>query len=307
MQSQRLWVAGTIGWLFLLFNIERIYEPIDMASFVYALCAALGVLVLSTRKLRDLPMAWVLIGALSAFVVGKCTLGYSIGLAALPTTALEVVAIACTLFLTTKIGRHTDEFARSTAQLLQIIRGREIPDFQQAEEGLQLELARARRHERPLTFVAMSADTDAEVPLADLVHNLQQILGKEYLLGNVGDLLLRETKSHDRVVRIEDRFLMLLPETTPEQAAMMVGRLNRESGSQMGVQLMAEVLRFPDQENTLAGILDRMHSSRLQNVAALVSSPDALTQTLQQMNLVDETSTTAADAEDASVVAGLNS
>ena len=53
----RSWFTAIIGWLFLLYSVERIHEPINIASFVYVQAAVLAVAIIWLRA-YDWPEAW---------------------------------------------------------------------------------------------------------------------------------------------------------------------------------------------------------------------------------------------------------
>ena len=43
MVHLRFWIAATLAWLLVFYNIERFHAPINLASFVYVLVAGIGV------------------------------------------------------------------------------------------------------------------------------------------------------------------------------------------------------------------------------------------------------------------------
>ena len=52
MARLRLWIAATLGWLLVFFNIERFHEPINLASFVYVLAAAVAMVTVAIARVR---------------------------------------------------------------------------------------------------------------------------------------------------------------------------------------------------------------------------------------------------------------
>lgn len=257
MQQHRVWVAGTFVWLFTLFNIERIHEPINLASFVYVLATVCGVCMLTVRRLRQVPLAWTMAAALLAFLVTKCALGYSISLDALPLTLLETVAVAGTLFLARRIGVNSDAFAEATARLLETIRGRGVPSLSNVESNMQREIRRARRYERPLTMVTIRPEEESlEAAQSWLVEQLQRDYLDRYARGRLADLLLSETKANDLLAWDGKQFVLMLPETGRTQAQQMLRRVADRIGSVLKLRVATGLADFPDNELTYSGLLE---------------------------------------------------
>ncbi|QDU40127.1 hypothetical protein Mal4_44820 [Maioricimonas rarisocia] len=262
MQHYRLWVAGMVNWLFLLFNIERIHEPLDLASFVYVLVTIGSVCLLVFRRLRDIPLAWTLLGTLLVYVLFKAALGYHVSPQAWPIMTVEAIAICITLFLATMIGRTADAFTESAAELVQIIRGREVPQLSDVEAEMQREIRRARRHERPLAMVTIQPqDASMTESLGRFVRELEDELARRYAMSGLAELLLNETKSNDIVAWDGKQFLLLLPETQSDQAAQMLERIRQRIATSLGLQVDTGLSAFPGEEITFNGLLERASDS----------------------------------------------
>ncbi|MFG0332347.1 MAG: hypothetical protein ACF8TS_03200 [Maioricimonas sp. JB049] len=258
MQHYRLWVAGMVNWLFLLFNIERIHEPLDLASFVYVLVTIGSVCLLVFKRLRDIPLAWTLLGTLLVYVLFKAALGYHVSPQAWPIMAIEALAICITLFLATMIGRTADAFTESAAELVQIVRGREVPQLIDVEAAMQREIRRARRHERPLAMVTIRPQkTSISESMERLVRELEDDLARRYALGGLAELLLNETKSNNIVAWDGKQFLLLLPETQSDQAGQMLNRIRQRIRVSLGLQVDTGLSAFPGEEITFNGLLER--------------------------------------------------
>ncbi len=262
MHNHRVWIAGTFVWLFTMFNIERICEPINLASFVYALATLGGVAMLVIRGLRELPLRWTAPACLLVFVVTKCALGYSVSLQTLPLTLIEAIAISGTLFLANRIGRHTDAFTATTAELMQTMQVRSVPELSDLEPAMQREMRRARRYERPLTVVTVRPQDPQSGPaLEALVAQLEADLVNRYAQGRLAELLLGETKSNDLVAWDGSRFVVMLPETTREQAGQMLARVSRRIESMSDFRVETGMADFPSDEITWSGLLETAANS----------------------------------------------
>ncbi|WP_339746915.1 hypothetical protein [uncultured Rubinisphaera sp.] len=258
MQAHRFWIISTICWLFVLFNIERLFPVINIASFVYGLATLSGICMLISNFARKTTFGLASASFILALVIVKCALGYEVQLDSLYLTLAEVAAVVLTMFLCRQIGWGIDEFALSTDQLLMTYNSNNVPGIKEAEPKLLEEIRRARRHERPLTFLALSASSPSQQPLEKMLRQLIQNIEEEYVTACLSQFLSTETKSHDLIVRMDNKFLLLLPETNRSEAGHLTERLKAASMSKLGIQLTAQEYAFGVDELTLNGILNRV-------------------------------------------------
>ena len=261
MHVHRLQVAATIGWLFLLFNIERIYEPINLASFVYALAALGGMQMLLIRRLRDAPVYGSIGAALAVHIVVKTQLGYAISAENLLLTMAEAVAIAITMGLAAITGRTTDRFTEATNNLALMHRPSRLPTPEEAQRQFDGEIRRARRHERSLSLVTIRPTLESlRAARPRFALQLERELVERYMQGRIADLLDGNTKAQDLIAREGDGFVLLLPETDRNQAEQMVARIQDDCLKQLGIDTRVQVAAFPENELTLSALLAYAHS-----------------------------------------------
>lgn len=263
MRNHRAWVAGSAVWLFLLFNIERLFETINLASFTYALATAAGVLPLLFRSARRELLGVTIAASEVVFVVAKCGLGYSISWETLPITFVEASALALTILLMARIGRNTDRFEESSNGLLKLDAGRSAPWLEDMWDDMDRELRRARRHERPISLLRLRVAADRlQGAVPNLFQQFEEDMIDSYTRGRVADLLAKESKADDVIAIDREGFLLLLPETTVECAEIVAERLRGRLAEEFGLNLVSSACGFPEQELTLAGMLeavDRAH------------------------------------------------
>lgn len=258
MKTHRIWTAATLCWFFALFNVERAFPQVDLASFVYGLATVIGVSMLVSPFLRRQKFGLVSAGFGVVWIVGKCFLGYAVDLSALPIALTEACSLVVSQYLCLKVAQNTDEFAQTSAQMLQVLKATSVPDLRESEGAFLEEIRRARRHERPLTFVSLTPGETTPEALSGLVQQLTDSLSKEYVVGCISRMLKTETKSHDLAVRVGEQLLMLLPETDVEQATAMSRRLTTGISDKLGIPVDSEAIAFGKDELTLSGVLERM-------------------------------------------------
>jgi GGDEF domain-containing protein len=258
------WTIATLCWLFVLFNIERVIPAVNIASFVYVLSTVAGLLMLGSKRWRRQPFGLTATMCVITWIVGKSLLGYTVDLYSLPLSMTEVFAVVFSSWLCLRVARTSDDFAMSTRQLLEALRACAVPELREAEPQLLEEIRRARRHERPLTFVAIKPPQVTPESIQELLRQMEHSLGREYLVGSISEILAKDTKSHDIAARVGDQILMLLPETDGEQAVAMSRRLQDTIHDNLGVAVDVQSFVFGQDELTLTGVLDRMGVNSLE-------------------------------------------
>lgn len=265
MKTHRLWTTATLTWFFALYNIERIVPTVNLASYVYGLATVAGLSMLAIPQLRRRPFALTASGFGILWIFGKCLLGYSVDLSELPIALTEVVSVVFSQYLCLKVAQNTDEFEMISGQLLDVLRAASVGGVRESEPKLLEEIRRARRHERPLTFVALTPGTITPAALSQLVSQMEESLSHEYLIGCISRILKATTKSHDLAVRVGHQLLMLLPETSETQARQMAQRIENQIESELGIRIETKSYAFGVDELTLSGVLERMNMKSVEN------------------------------------------
>lgn len=136
-------------------------------------------------------------------------------------------------------------------------RSADIPSFRRSLPALTAEMARARRYGRPLAVVMLGLENDR---LPEHIYNLvsdngndngtgRQILSRttqlvSFVLGSI----LRDTLRESDIAAYhaaEDRYVLLLTESTRAQARDTVQRLNQLFHRRVHTDLRAGIAEFP--------------------------------------------------------------
>jgi hypothetical protein len=258
MYRLRVWIAVTLAWLLLFFNIERFHEPINIASFVYVLAAAIAIVIVAARPWQSVSLATSLVISLGLLLILKLWWNYGILGPHLPLTVTEAVAITLTVLLARGIGQCIQEFEEGATHVMTMHLGKGQLRFESGQADLYREMRRARDFERPVAMLAVSAEGEStSAAMNRFIEEVQRNAIRRYLDARVGELLIRELKDCDIVTHCDDHFVVMLPEANLEQAADVVTRLRRRASEELGLQLEFGTATFPEQEVTLSGLLQR--------------------------------------------------
>jgi GGDEF domain-containing protein len=96
-----------------------------------------------------------------------------------------------------------------------------------------------------------------QVVMDHMVHEAQQSIMRQYALANVSKTLCDKLEDCDIVVQHKDHFLIVLPETRPEDIPGLTRRLRKQIEEQVGVELKIGTASLPNDGYTLDGLIQK--------------------------------------------------
>lgn len=258
MKQSRFWLIAILLWFFFLYNIERLSEPINIASFVYVFTIACVVLVVLIPPLYRLPFFWPTLFAMPPFFILKVLLGYQIGGNNLPLTVTEICVIGISIFLAEQIVRRIDELRHVVASLTidPLLNG--SYSFENGQGQIYREIRRARHYHRPAALLAISIEEDSlKASLNRFIKEAQNQAIKKYILARLANMLVEELQDTDIVAQRNEHFVTFLPETTIENVHQIVSRLETIAKEELGVELKIGASTFPDRAVTFERLLEQ--------------------------------------------------
>jgi GGDEF domain-containing protein len=259
MVKFRIWIGILVWWLFLFYNIERINEPINIASFVYVLVPlAGGVLILIPRVFARRRLLIILIPTLILYFALKVYLGYSVLGQGLPLTVTEIVSILITLLLVQQVGTFVWDVEDTISKVTFRQIGLPPRLYESADtEDLYREVKRSRRFNHPLSILFVEPDFSEErLDVNRTLIEMQKNMVERFTQAQVAKMLSEELRDCDLIAAHEQGFAILLPETAQSDATEVAKRLSNQIGEKLKVELKVGVSGFPDTALTLGGLLD---------------------------------------------------
>jgi len=253
----RFWFALLCLWLFLLYNVERLYAPINLASFVYPFTAACAVITISFRRVWATRLVWLLVTAIGLFLLLKLWRGYPIGGMKLPLTIMEGCVITVTISMAVQIGRCISIVEDAARDVLLRHYGPPAVPFEEAQSEMYRELRRARHHQRPVAMVTAVPETGSlKASLNRLLEELQQKAVAAYVNARIAELAARHTKDCDIISNNGQMLLIMLPEATSIEAEQFASQLQEIVKQELGLTLKLGISTFPEEEVTLVGLIE---------------------------------------------------
>jgi len=257
MLRLRVWCVVFFAWLFAFYNIERVFEPVNLASFVYVLAAAISFPVLLLPESIRIRRDWALLLIIPIVVLPKLSLGYPVGGVALPLTVTEVVAVAITVLLALQVRTCLGEYRTSAlSAVVDHLVDRSRP-FEQGQSDMYREIRRARKCGRPLALLVVKpTDASLQHSLDRVTLEMQQQIARSYVQVQVAEFLSQELADHDIITCRNQHFVALLPEYDQAQATIKVRQILAAASKRIGLELSIGVSVFPE-ETTFDQLLEQ--------------------------------------------------
>lgn len=246
-------------WLIVFFNIERLVEMVNLASFVYVYIPLAGCFIIFWPKMVhaiDLRIFSVL--TLIGFFILKPVLGYEILDASLPLTVTEIFALMVTIYLSSKISHYAGDVEDTILNLTfqQIGLSPRLYDSMDTED-LYREVKRCRRFQHPLAMMVIQPEINADsLPYSKLLQEMQSVFFNRYIQARLAKLFSDKLRDTDLVVVKNNGLIAMLPETTPQDAAQLLEDMSALATRELDIKLNFGLSTFPENSVTLNGLLD---------------------------------------------------
>jgi GGDEF domain-containing protein len=254
----RLPVAVLTIWLLLVYNIERLGEPIHITGVVYALVPLVVALIILVPPLRNVPSWSLLAASVWAFWTLKVAMGHRTWGAALPLTVMEMCVIAVTVVLACWVSNGMSEFETAVAHITIGRVGKSSKPMAIGQAEMYREIRRARRYQRSLSLMVIGIEDESmQVAVDRIVQDIQKTMMKRYVLSSVAETLCNELEDHNIVAHSGDQFWVLLPEVTAAELNDLVDSLQASISERVGVALQVGTASFPEDAMTFDSLMER--------------------------------------------------
>jgi len=254
MKHMRLRIIFLLSWIALILALDFMMQPNLIHRLEFFGMVSLALLVLLFQRISF----WLVAGApVLLNLTVKVWSGQFAAAEGMLIALVETLMITITAFLAVQVGQAILEFETSILNITIGHRDR-IPET--AVEGqayLYREIRRARNHQRSLALLAIAPENHSiQMKLDRLVQAAQQSMIQQYTLSAVSRTLCEKLEDCDIIVQRNHHFLVLLPETSPEDLPRVIGRLREQVSQQVGVDLKIGMAILPNDGFTLEGLIE---------------------------------------------------
>jgi len=241
-------------------------EPfnISLISYIFPLISI--VVVLIPLRLRRGYVFLILTLPVILFIVIKIWAGLPFSGTSLITSLIEICAILLTTLLSIWVRGAIQEFEDAVSKVTNYSWGNRVEPASEGQSILYREVRRARNHQRPLVLLAIAVDEKSIKGSIDrMLKEAQQSIIKRFTINSVSRTLSEKLEDCDIVVQTNNHFLVVLPETKPEDVPGLIDRLRKQVAENVGVDLKIGTASLPQDGLTYEGLLDKanleMHAS----------------------------------------------
>lgn len=267
MTSLRFWCCACIAWIYALGRAAHPDALLAITPPITDAALMLIVAMIAFRPLQRLAAVWLIALPASAALALRAAAGYPLFGELWAGTLTDCGALVATAFLAVPIGRTLEEFRRTVAgDMFRRLRSRP-QRFNRAQGAMYQEIRRARTRRQPLVVLTVSPDlANVQASMDRLIEEVQRSMVRDLALARLGELLRKQISSSNPVARVEDSYVILLPDTSREDASELAERLRSLAKQTLGLELTVGRACFPDEEVTLVGLLESaradLHSQR---------------------------------------------
>jgi GGDEF domain-containing protein len=280
MHLRRSIIALLFGLTF-FFNIERMdfgqRNIIDIQAFVYivGIIAVVSMITIPTLWKWPLPVSLILwLGVYLLYKLwifnGRPLLGGIHTYLSITEAALLSLMVA----LAHNVGRGLHDFEEAVKNITLSDVNRRVRRMDESIEDVRMELARSRRHQRPLTVVVVEAKPESiQVALHRTVQEVQRAMMTRYVVTSLARVIGNQLRRTDMVLDQRDRgrFIILSPDTNVASSAIVVDRI-QSAAEQLGVSLACGIASFPDDALTFEELVHRAEA-KLQDSTKMAKLP----------------------------------
>ena len=277
MKSLPLRCAATIGWVICLTELDRRSDLFELGASAYLLLAASAAILL-VPALRRVNTPWVLAVAFPVFCALELLRG-PLDLAAAGRSLIAFAGGAVTIVLASRLARRLALAEDALGELALGTAREAAAPFSRTQGEMFREVRRARRYERPLSLLAVSARGSQPPPALTQLLEEARRESLDRLVGlKVGALLDEQTAGSAVIADRDGHFLVLLAEAERQEAEQVAKRLEQTAADRHGIALRFGIASFPHQEITFDKLLETAETelrATLRDTADLASEREA--------------------------------
>lgn len=272
MKRLRLLISTIILWLFLLYNIERLSQPLNISSVAYIFIAAIAILTILIPHINRLALGLTLGGPIALFLALKAWLGYPMAGPAIHLTITEISAIALTGLFARQINHVLEELEQLLRDIVIKTVGKPTESFAHGQGNMYREVRRARSYGRPISLMAVGIEEESlRNALPGIVVEAQQAMQKHLAFSMIAQMLDEELEDHHIIAKQNNHFIILLPEVADTDLRGMESHLLQKASDQMGLALKIGSSSLSDETVTFERLVEKATTHMAQ---AKVPPPD---------------------------------
>ncbi len=264
MNNLRYSLIAICVWFFFIYNIEKLFGVVNIATFVYLLVLIYAILIILLRPFQRMPLYGVLLLSLIPYIILKIEAGLAITGTGLPIVVTEICVIWITVVLVRQMACGLEGIREAMTKLTIGRLEKEAEPFDTGQSQIYQEIRRSRRYQRPASLLAISAtEHSIQVSLDHFIKDAQQEIIDRYIDARIGKFLSTELGDLNIILQRGDHFVALLPEADHERASEIINQLRISGQESLGLELNIGLATFPDEAVTFETLLQNAENEMI--------------------------------------------
>lgn len=269
MRALKFYFILLLLFLAAVFSLDRFgwlaqYSGNGVHPFVFGLTLCAMVMMFLIPRIQRYSVFLFLFGWTVIYFVVRLSVvknGQIFGGSATFITLLELGVIFIAILLSYGCGKQLYKFASFIDEVYLPVHERRIRKAKTAKEEINTEFVRSRRHQHPLSLLAISPDTKAkETDIKVAVEEIQRHMVGRFVNASVAKIISMEARRTDMIISQDENdglFFILCPETKGEETAILAERIRTAALDRLGIDVNYGIASFPDEALTYDELVKR--------------------------------------------------
>ncbi|MFM8321622.1 MAG: hypothetical protein ACKOC5_11975 [Chloroflexota bacterium] len=261
-----------IVYLAVLFNLERLdfgqVNFFDISSMLYLEVTLAVALIILSPRIGRLKLSFLVPAAIAIYTLLRLLL---VSFQDRPLfgdiytyiTIAEYSLLVIGILLAHHVADHLNDFEEAVYNITLEDISHRVHHVTDAQEDIQREITRSRRHNYPLSLLFIEPDSrSVDVTLNHSVLEIQKKMMTRYVLTSLMRIVVNMTRRTDLIIDKavdSDSFVVMVTDTNSEQTVQLAERLRQAIRKKLGVQVCCGLATFPDEAITFDELVQRAY------------------------------------------------
>jgi GGDEF domain-containing protein len=249
-------------YLFCVFSLEQVdggsifyFRPLFYAVIFLVVTTTIAVPFVRRSSIYSLLFAWAALYLVLWFLpdAGWFSINRNLQMG-----IVEFLLIEGTVWVAHELARGLDDLETAVNNSAYAVFPARVMDLEDAKEYIKIEITRSRRHNRPLTVLAIHLDINTVHEIAKASYSgVQMDMFHRYTVARLAQVIDDQARQTDLIL-LEDkmgRFIVLLPETDIENSSVLAERIAQSVQNELRVKIAWGVASFPKEALTFEDLV----------------------------------------------------
>ena len=249
-------------------RLESGLQPIAPQSFLYLLVVVVVLLTIGVEGLSRVSLvaslaAWGAIYLVLKLVVFDDATHPLTGGVYTYVSLAEVTFLVLSVLIARTIGKQLREAEQALVDVTVASLGPRLRAVDEAEDEIGVEIARSRRHGRPLSAIVLQTEASSlRSHQFRILREVERVVAAQYVMANIGRTLFNVLRRTDVVLRDDEkhRLVVICPETDAPGCRVLADRIRSLSEESLGIGIQYGVGSFPDDALTFGELVRHAES-----------------------------------------------